>query len=217
MTGTNLFAAFDLDGTLADTILDIANSVNLTRRDYGLEPLAAELVVSYVGDGARKLLERAFADHPINVDEGLEHMIRHYYEHPVVDTALYPGVAEGLAALKNAGWKLAVVTNKPGIVAREILRRLGVAGFLDEIIGGNDGYPLKPDPAVLLFLMGKYHAVPEKSWMLGDNHTDMNSAVNAGMNGAFAAWGFGSMGNAAAALKVDSFARFTRHLLEEQA
>ncbi len=217
MTGTNLFAAFDLDGTLADTILDIANSVNLTRRDYGLGPLAAELVVSYVGDGARKLLERAFADHPINVDEGLEHMIRHYYEHPVVDTALYPGVAEGLAALKNAGWKLAVVTNKPGIVAREILRRLGVAGFLDEIIGGNDGYPLKPDPAVLLFLMEKYHAVPEKSWMLGDNHTDMNSAVNAGMNGAFAAWGFGSMGNAAAALKVDSFARFTRHLLEEQA
>ncbi len=217
MTGTNLFSAFDLDGTLADTILDIANSVNLTRRDYGLEPLAAELVVSYVGDGARKLLERAFADHPINVDEGLEHMIRHYYEHPVVDTVLYPGVAEGLAALKNAGWKLAVVTNKPGIVAREILRRLGVAGFLDEIIGGNDGYPLKPDPAVLLFLMEKYHAVPEKSWMLGDNHTDMNSAVNAGMNGAFAAWGFGSMGNAAAALKVDSFARFTRHLLEEQA
>ena len=65
--------------------------------------------------------------------------------------------------------------------------------------------------------MEKYHAVPEKSWMLGDNHTDMNSAVNAGMNGAFAAWGFGSMGNAAAALKVDSFARFTRHLLEEQA
>lgn len=217
MTGTNLFSAFDLDGTLADTILDIANSVNLTRRDYGLEPLAAELVVSYVGDGALKLLERAFADHPINVDEGLEHMIRHYYEHPVVDTVLYPGVAEGLAALKNAGWKLAVVTNKPGIVAREILRRLGVAGFLDEIIGGNDGYPLKPDPAVLLFLMEKYHAVPEKSWMLGDNHTDMNSAVNAGMNGAFAAWGFGSMGNAAAALKVDSFARFTRHLLEEQA
>lgn len=217
MTGTNLFSAFDLDGTLADTILDIANSVNLTRRDYGLEPLAAELVVSYVGDGARKLLERAFADHPINVDEGLEHMIRHYYEHPVVDTVLYPGVAEGLAALKNAGWKLAAVTNKPGIVAREILRRLGVAGFLDEIIGGNDGYPLKPDPAVLLFLMEKYHAVPEKSWMLGDNHTDMNSAVNAGMNGAFAAWGFGSMGNAAAALKVDSFARFTRHLLEEQA
>ncbi|MCI6287926.1 MAG: HAD hydrolase-like protein [Lentisphaeria bacterium] len=217
MTGTNLFSAFDLDGTLADTILDIANSVNLTRRDYGLEPLAAELVVSYVGDGARKLLERAFADNPINVDEGLEHMIRHYYEHPVVDTVLYPGVAEGLAALKNAGWKLAVVTNKPGIVAREILRRLGVAGFLDEIIGGNDGYPLKPDPAVLLFLMEKYHAVPEKSWMLGDNHTDMNSAVNAGMNGAFAAWGFGSMGNAAAALKVDSFARFTRNLLEEQA
>lgn len=216
MTETNLFAAFDLDGTLADTILDIANSVNLTRLDYGLEPLAAERVVSYVGDGARKLLERAFADHPVNVDEGLEHMIRHYYEHPVVDTVLYPGVAEGLAALKNAGWKLAVVTNKPGIVAREILRCLGVAGFLDEIIGGNDGYPLKPDPAVLLFLMEKYHAVPEKSWMLGDNHTDMNSAVNAGMNGAFAAWGFGSIGNAAAVLKVDSFARFTRHLLEEQ-
>lgn len=210
------FAAFDLDGTLADTILDIAGSVNRTRQDYGLEPLAAELVVSYVGDGARKLLERAFADHPVNLDEGLERMVRHYYDRPVVHTVLYPGVAEGLAALKNAGWKLAAVTNKPGIVAREVLRRLGVAGYLDEIIGGNDGYPLKPDPAVMLLLMEKYHAVPGESWVLGDNHTDLNAARNAGMNGAFATWGFGTPGDAAAALTVDSFAQFTRHLLEKQ-
>ena len=207
-------AIFDLDGTLADTIRDIAASVNRTRCDYGLAEQPIDLIVSYTGDGARKLLERSFADHPINWDEGLEKMIRHYYAHPAENTSLYPGVPEGLAALKHAGWKLAVVTNKPGIVAREIIKKLGIAQYPDDIIGGNDGFPLKPDPAVLLHLMKKYGAEPAGSWVLGDNHTDMNSASNAGMNGAYASWGYGFPADSVYRIKVDSFEQFTQYLLK---
>ena len=209
----NHCAVFDLDGTLAATITDIAASVNRTRLDYGLPELPIDQIISYTGDGARKLLERSFADHPIDWDEGLQKMVRHYYDHPAENSSLYPGVSEGLAALKQDGWKLAVVTNKPGIVAREILNVLGISGYLDDIIGGNDGFPLKPDPAVMLHLMKKYDAAPADSWVLGDNHTDLDSASNAGMNGAYATWGYGFPADAVYKIKVDSFEQFTQHLL----
>lgn len=207
---------FDLDGTLADTVADIANSVNLTRLDYGFEPLPIRQVVSYTGDGARKLLERSFAGNEIDLDEGIERMIRHYYENPVIATKLYPGVIEGLETLKKAGWMLAVITNKPGVVARVILRHLHVEPLLDDIIGGNDGFPLKPDPQPFFHLLEKYDAAPSLSWVLGDNHTDMDSARNAGMKSAFAAWGFGFLGHSVCDVRVDSFAQFTRLLLEEK-
>ena len=206
---------FDLDGTLAATITDIAASVNRTRVDYGRPELPVDKIVSYTGDGARKLLERSFADHPINWDEGLEKMVAHYYAHPAENTTLYPGVAEGLAALKAAGWKLALVTNKPGIVAREIMKTMDIARYLDDMIGGSDGFPLKPDPAVMFHLMEKYGACPARSWVLGDNHTDLNSARNAGMNGAYATWGYGFPADAPSRIQVDSFDRFTRYLLKE--
>ena len=211
----NECVVFDLDGTLADTVADIAYSVNLTRREYGLDPLPISLVISYTGDGARKLLERSFTDHPIDLDEGVGRMVRHYYENPVVSTKLYPGVRDGLAALKKAGWKQAVVTNKPGKVARVILRHLGVESLLDDIVGGNDGFPLKPDPATLLHLLDKYAADPAHSWVLGDNHTDMNAAAGAGMKSAFAAWGFGFLDTSVCDVRVESFDHFTHLLLEE--
>ena len=94
--GQNHCVVFDLDGTLAATIQDIAASVNRTRHDYGLPELPVDQIVSYTGDGARKLLERSFYDHPVNWDEGLERMVRHYYDHPAENTTLYPGVSEGV-------------------------------------------------------------------------------------------------------------------------
>lgn len=205
---------FDLDGTLAATLSDIAASVNQTRQDYGLQELPINQIVAFTGDGARKLLERSFFDHPINWDEGLAKMIQHYYEHPADNTLLYPGVREGLASLKQIGWKLAVVTNKPGIIAREILKRLDIVKFLDDIIGGNDGFPLKPDPEVMSYLMSKYNVCPEKSWVLGDNHTDMNSAANAGMNAIYATWGYGFPADTKFNTSVDSFDQFIQYLLK---
>lgn len=204
---------FDLDGTIAATITDIAASVNRTRQDYGLPKLPVDQIISYTGDGARKLLERSFFDHPIDWDAGLTRMIQHYYDHPVENTTLYPGVEEGLELMKQSGWHLAVVTNKPGIVAREILKRLEIARFLDDIIGGNDGFPLKPNPESMFYLMRKYGSTSEDSWMLGDNHTDMNSAANAGMNAVYATWGYGSPADTQYSFAANSFEQFTRYLL----
>ena len=212
----NHCAVFDLDGTLAATIEDIAASVNRTRRDYGLPEQPVDQIVSYTGDGAEKLLKRSFADHPLdNWTEGLKKMIQHYYDHPAENTTLYPGVKEGLAALKQAGWHLAVVTNKPGVVAREILHQLDIDRYLDDIIGGNDGFPLKPAPEVMHHLMRKYGAAPADSWMLGDNHTDLHSAWNARMRSAYATWGYGTPAEGTIDLVVDSFGQFTAHLLKE--
>ena len=98
-------------------------------------------------------------------------------------------------------------------VKSEIVKRLGIVQYLDEIIGGNDGFPLKPDPAVLFYLMKKYNASPANSWVLGDNHTDMNSASNAGVNGAYATWGYGFPAESVFKIEVDSFEQFTRYLL----
>lgn len=209
----NRCIVFDLDGTLADTLKDIANSVNRTRQDYGLDELPLEIVVGYTGDGPMKLLQRAFVNHPIDWDKGLIEMNNHYADHPADQTTLYPDVTEGLAALKAAGWHLAVVTNKSGRVARKILSILKISNYFDDIIGNGDGFALKPDPEVMLHLMKKYDAKPENSWILGDNHTDMNSASNAGMNGAFATWGYGFLAEAKYTIKVDSFAEFTQKML----
>lgn len=209
----NKCIVFDLDGTLANTVNDIANSVNLTRQDYGLDPLPLDVVVGYTGDGPMKLLQRAFAETPIDWEKGLKQMNGHYADHPVVHTTLYPGVMEGLAALKAAGWHMATVTNKNGVIARAILDILEVSEYFDDIIGNGDGFALKPDPEVMYHLMKKYDAAPENSWVLGDNHTDLNSATNAGMSGAFATWGFGFAGDGKITLSFDSFAEFAEKML----
>ena len=206
---------FDLDGTLADTIKDIANSVNLTRKEYGLDELPLDTIVGFTGDGAMKLLQRSFFDKEIPWDEGIEKMIRLYAENPVIHSVLYPGVKEGLARLKANGFSLAVVTNKPGVVARKILQILEVDSLLDDQIGGGDGFALKPDPQVMYHLMKKYGCTPENSWVLGDNHTDMYSAANAGMKGAYATWGFGFIGESPCAAKVNSFTEFVNLVTEK--
>ena len=206
---------FDLDGTLADTIKDIANSVNLTRKEYGLGELPLDTIVGFTGDGAMKLLQRSFFDKEIPWDEGIEKMIRLYAENPVIHSVLYPGVKEGLARLKANGFSLAVVTNKPGVVARKILQILEVDSLLDDQIGGGDGFALKPDPQVMYHLMKKYGCTPENSWVLGDNHTDMYSAANAGMKGAYATWGFGFLGEAPCTAKVNSFTEFVNLVTEK--
>lgn len=215
MTEKKRCIVFDLDGTLADTVKDIANSVNLTRKDYALEELPLDTIVGFTGDGALKLLQRSFADHEIDWNEGLEKMVRHYADHPVIHTKLYPGVREGLETLKKAGFSLAVVTNKPGIVARKILQKLAIDIFLDDQIGGGDGFELKPDPQVMFHLMKKYGCAPEDSWVLGDNHTDMYSAANASMKGAYATWGFGFIGESPCTVKVDSFDEFVKLMIKE--
>ena len=215
MSKPNRCAVFDLDGTLIDSREDIAGAVNLLRTRFGLSPLSTETVVSYVGNGIRKLVERAFEqEDPALVEKAKEQIIDCYRETLVVKTTLYPGVADGLRILKTAGFKLAVATNKPHVLCLPLLKELGIADSFDAILGGGTKIRMKPEPDQIHYVMKETLSSPEKTWMLGDNYTDLAAARAAGCKRAFAAWGFGDPRLETWDFKADSFLAFVYHLLK---
>lgn len=213
----NKLLIFDLDGTLIDSVGGIANSVNLLRKDFGLPPLDEKLITTFVGDGAKKLLERSFRNEvlPVSIDEAVKRMIVHYAADPLHNTTLYCGVADTLHHLHDAGYLLTVVSNKPQEVSEKILAGLGILPLLTENIGGGSGFPLKPAPDALLHLLAKYHASPENSFVIGDNHTDINAAANAEMRSVFCRFGIGNKGETVPDFEVDTFSELTAILLPE--
>ncbi|MBN2703535.1 MAG: HAD-IA family hydrolase [Pontiellaceae bacterium] len=194
MDGMNLksyLLIFDLDGTLIDSRADLAEGINHMRAHYGLDPLPVEVIGGYVGDGVRKLVERSLQDPDVDLDEALEINEQYYRENLTVHTTLYPGVAEGLQRLKNAGHQLAVLTNKPGDPSREILKHFALDHLFAAIIGGGDIAQLKPEPEGI-FRCAELAGVPlERVWMVGDHYTDLSVARNAGVKSAFVCYGFG--------------------------
>ena len=148
-------AFFDLDGTLFDTRADLAATVNHTRRDLGLAELPAESVIACVGQGARYLLTHAI---PECVGDAADERIRrpfedvwevfrsHYAEHCVETLTPYPDVIRTLAELKDRGWLLGMVTNKPNFATRLIVEKFGMRRFFGNgIVAGGDCAALKPD------------------------------------------------------------------------
>lgn len=181
---------FDLDGTLIDSEADLRAALNRLLADRGLSPLNAASVRGMIGDGAAKLVERAFAAHgrtagPAELDEFLED----YEANATVATVAYPGVAAALTALAARGHKMAVCTNKPERAARDVLAALGLERFFTAVRGG-DGPYRKPDPRHLgdaLAALGEAEGV-----MIGDHENDMAAARGLGMPSIFAAWGYGA-------------------------
>ncbi len=213
MAGT---ALFDLDGTLIDSREDIALAVNLTRQDFGLAPHSLETVVSCVGEGVRVLIERAIPERPDLWERMLEHQRKHYLAHLLDHTVLYPGVREALGALRAAGWRIGVVTNKPGAVTRPILEGLGVLGCFDAVVGGGDCAALKPDPAPLHMAAARMGvSLVASDWMVGDHVTDLEAGARAGIRRCFCRYGFGEPRGAtyeAAVDRLDEFPALAREL-----
>lgn len=202
----------DLDGTLIDSREDLTTGVNLMRSQYSLPPLDIETVTDYVGNGARKLAERALAGTDVDIDEALTLMKKFYTAHMFEQTRLYPTVKEGLQILANKGFKLAVVTNKPQEPCEKILQHLGVANVFDIILGTSALYRLKPDPEMLLAVIEQTCSSLENSWMVGDNYTDLESGRRAGMKRCFANYGFGYQMEEEYDAAFDSFADFANSL-----
>ena len=182
---------FDLDGTLIDSRADLAAGVNHMRAHYGLDPLSLETVSGYVGDGVGKLVERSLQGAEVDFDEALRINIDYYQSHSTVRTTLYDGVRDGIPKLVDAGHRLAVLTNKPGDPSRAILEHFGIAGYFDAIIGGGDLAVLKPDPAGVRTCLEIAGMDSADAWMIGDHCTDLSVAQNAGIQSAFARYGFG--------------------------
>ena len=183
---------FDLDGTLVDSSRDIAGAANaaLARLAPGTAPIPLDAVLSFVGEGARLLVERclAHAGLGLSADEVLRVYLECYGERILDTTRLYPGVGEALDGL--AGTPLAVLTNQPGDFSRSILEGLGVAPRFARIWGAGDVKARKPDPEGLLRLMAETGAPAGETWMVGDSPTDVAAARAAGVRVAGVAWGF---------------------------
>jgi phosphoglycolate phosphatase len=183
---------FDLDGTLVDSSRDIAAATNaaLGRLAPGTPEIPLPEILSFVGEGARLLVERSLRHVGLDLPPGdvLAAYLECYRERLLDTTRLYPGIAEALDAL--AGASLAVLTNKPGDLSRAILDGLGVGARFARVMGGGDVPTRKPDPAGLLQLVAELGATPAGTWMVGDSATDVGAARAAGVRVAGVTWGF---------------------------
>lgn len=193
----------DLDGTLVNSVPDLAAALNRLMQARGLLAFTRPEVAAMVGDGAAALVERAFAARGGGQDAAaLGEFLADYGAHAAVRTVLFPGVAEGLRSLAASGWVLAVCTNKPHAPALAVLAALGLDGCF-AAVGGGDSFPVrKPDPAHLLATLELAGGAPERAVMVGDHRNDVAAAAGAGMACIFAAWGYGpaAMGKGAAAV-----------------
>jgi phosphoglycolate phosphatase len=183
---------FDLDGTLIDSKLDLALSVNATLAELGHAPLPYEQIFSYVGQGAPALIARALGSDASEQDcmIGLEFFIKYYSAHKLDNTALYPGVRETLDALR--GMPMAVLTNKPVRVSRSIIQGLGVGEHFRFVYGGNSFERKKPDPMGVDAILREFGAAPAQAMVVGDSDIDVQTARNAGTWSCGVTYGFGS-------------------------
>lgn len=186
---------FDLDGTLIDSRADLAQAVNHVRRTLGLLELPLDVVTTYIGAGARMLVQRALGPaYEHLTDEGLKGFMEYYGAHLLDHTRLYPGMAEVLRTLSQRGVTLSVLSNKPEAMSRRILDGLGFLSLFAAVLGG-DSLPMrKPDPAGLTHLRNLTSLRPEKMLLVGDSPIDLNTARTAGIDFCGVAWGFGLAG-----------------------
>ncbi|HVT09005.1 MAG TPA: HAD hydrolase-like protein [Polyangia bacterium] len=183
---------FDLDGTLVDSAPDIAAALAATLREAGVPAPPLERVKTMVGDGARVLIRRAVGDARATADEEalFARFMEHYRTGLCVDSRLYPGVSEALDRLAAGGVPAAVLTNKPGTLARPLLQQLGIAGRLSAIVGDGDGYPRKPDPGAARAILANAGVGAAQAAVIGDGLPDVQLARALGARAVAAGWGY---------------------------
>lgn len=185
-------AIFDLDGTIANSIHDLANAVNYGLRELGYPEHSVESYKLKVGNGAMKLCERALSDDRKSDADRLHELFREYYRlHYMDNTAAYCGIPELMKKLSDNGVILAVATNKPQEVAREIVKKLLPEISFAKILGGTDDRPKKPDPAVVREILADMNS-DNTVFMIGDSNVDIRTAKNSGLTSIGCLWGFRS-------------------------
>lgn len=174
--------AIDLDGTLLDTVADLAAAVNAMLADLGRPALTEATVRSYVGKGARILVHRALSgslDGRVDDESaarGLASFERHYTRENGRSATIFPNVVEGLAAMRAKGLRLACVTNKPQAFADALLERTGLAGHFEFVIGGDVLPRGKPDPMQLHHVCERLGLPPSRMVAIGDSLNDAQAA-----------------------------------------
>ncbi len=179
---------FDLDGTLIDSAEDIALILRTTLERIGKTYKMPQSIKNFIGGGVKALLERVLKEE--FKEEYVELFRKYYRENPVIKTKPYKGIPEVLFNLKQEGKKLAVITNKPEDISREILKRLNLLEFFDFIAGGDTFPEKKPSPMPLVRSLQILGENVEGAIMIGDTSADITAAVCAGIKTAFAEWGY---------------------------
>ena len=188
-------AVFDLDGTLVNTIDDLAGACEILIKKYNFDAKwTMDDYRKFVGNGAKNLVDRAFN---FTLDE--QTLTQRYEEFKVIYNKIkldhahaYDGIKEQLDILKEKGIALAVVTNKPNVAAVSMVEHIFGKGFFDYITGCVDGLPTKPDPTTTLRALSAVDCKPTEAIFFGDSEVDMKTAKNANIEAVGCSWGFRS-------------------------
>lgn len=201
---------FDLDGTLVDSVADIAITANVMLTKLHLSPLDVTLITSFVGKGIPNLVERCLSTalqtsspNPALLQQGLNLFLELYHKQLEQSAAtLYPGVKEGLEAFKASGAKLALVTNKAIAFVPAILEKAGLAVYFELLIGGDTCTEKKPHPMPFLYACEQLHVAPSDALVIGDSANDSLAANAAGIDVLLVPYGYNE-GKSVQTLKCD--------------
>jgi phosphoglycolate phosphatase len=186
-------AIVDLDGTMVDTVGDFEVALRLALADLGWPPVGREFIARTVGKGSEHLLTRTLEQvgAPAALyDEAWQRYQHHYIGINGRHSAVYPGVVEGLQALRHNGLRLACITNKPNAFARPLLALKGLSGYFDHAFGGDAFARKKPDPLPLLEACKALASAPARTLMIGDSHNDAEAARAAGCPVVLVSYGY---------------------------
>ncbi len=202
---------FDLDGTLIESKWDIAYSVNLTLAELGLPERPLEEIFGFVGDGVKRLLRLAVGEENLDrYEQALKVFRGHYLEHCLDRTVFYPGIEPMLRHF--AAKPKAVATNKSIEYTRVILNGLGAHHF-PVVVGGDNGFGLKPEPGMLLHIMEQLGVSNDRTVLVGDSTNDINGGHNAGIRVCAVGYGMGNR-EKMAACKPEWFIERPEQLME---
>lgn len=196
---------FDLDGTLLNTLEDLTDSVNYAMRQFHLPEHTIGEIRTYVGNGARKLIERAVPQgrEPQDVEEILTVFRQHYQEHCEDKTGPYDGVLEMLAELKQEGYRMAIVSNKPDGAVKQLFRKY-FSAYVETAVGEHSGAKKKPAPDMVCQALAELSADVSRAVYVGDSEVDLQTAANVPMPCVSVLWGFRTKEELCAAGAVSS-------------